>query len=938
MRLLLAVCVVLSACDFAAEDLPVDERPDAASPDAAPPVPADDVSVVLSPAPWEQPLFWPTVVGTSVTATATLTASADVTALEVRVTRAGYHLETDCPSALRTGDRCTLSLRFTPLGAGSYSGPRNLLVTWESALGPGARAYSLGGSGVVPAPPPGMVVAQAEVQLPPTVIGESSTLAVPVINTGHRATSTSIAAEAPAEMTITAPTCAAPVAPGAACQVDVGFAPTSWGCSTGRFRLGYDAPWVTVRGCAARAEARGERGLTGVGMLLADGDGWLFTHEPSRSYPGPGPSSGQLHRLLADGSLDRSFGDEGELTLAAETYRLQGLRALGERRFLWFGAPSDGGTDLAIVEVGVAGPLVHADCALAAAAVDDQGGVGLLCRKDGAFVLQRRHPDLGEDLGFGRVTLPATLEADPRLAFETARQRWVAMAYDVRDRDYDVVVATVATDGEGLASFALPVPYDFSSEAELVLPYVVAGGPSGLRIAALGEAGLDPAFGGGEIELPVGAGSLGAVRPLGHGFLAQLREPRDGVTGARWLSVTCDGNGVCVAEPEIAWSREALLRVGAKDGGRWLASGWIAGSASNWTYATVALRALLPDGRLDPAFANRDDATSHAAAISAPWQVATDGAGHTYVAALDVYGRHQEPRVTRYDSIGVRDPAFDVRLPRHRFSSVSFWDVFASPGSEALNGRNLALAVTADGHGLVASFDGVARTVYLDAFLPSGAPDPGYGSNGRVALPFSLDDDARFGGPFGILLARLPDGSAWVSINASNGLLRHISASGQPLGDWIDPGLYRHGALLADGDDVLVFGGTGSVRITPGGTRHPIAGRVDTTAIAAKAPGGGVFLASSSCVSRSDAGGSPAAFGDEGTLCLPGSSYDPVRALVIADDGSLEVYRGTHVSRVSADGQLLAQATFAPALLRDAVPGFVVGRDRQGRLILASGP
>ena len=943
--------ICLFACT-ASDDPPVPSVP-------APGQGAAKAGVTLSPMWYERWLFGPTLVGASATATATITAHEEVTQLEVSVTRAGYALTSGCPDRLAAGESCTLTLVFAPLGQGSYSGDHNLVVSWKTPDGPGELRTGLGGIGIVAAPAPGVFIPQAEVRMPPAVIGETSILRIPVVNSGASwATVGLVSAGNPPELSFTLDAaCRNGVAPGESCTIEARYTPSAWGCSNALLRLEQWGPATFVRGCAARSEERGRARLDGVGPLIRDRDGFLFTHARGE------PSGGQLHRLLADGKPDPGFGDRGHLALGADRYAEQGLRALGPGRALWFGVRR-GASDLALVVDGVPGELVTLPCVLVDAAVTDVGKIGLLCGGDELAVTQR-NADLSEDLAFGRAVVLSggdEIFLEPfSLLFDAIGQRYVVSAFAQGPIHLHVRLETVGAAGESEPGFVyeLPFDYDFSDRTQTLLgsdgsPFVVgvlASGPTRLlNVAKIAPGGgLDPSFGGGSVSIPLASvGSapfvaLAAEAPSQLSFLVQLLHFEQ---GASWDAIDCASDGQCTQVERIATSREAALPISLQDGARWLASGRPGHTTFNWTYFTASLAAVRSDGNLDPAFASDDDLTDHRPGGAAPWRLRADGRGFFYVAAHDILGQRRQPRVTRHDATGARVAGFDFTVAPRRPEPVSFWELVGSAGGEVLYGRNLDLQVAPDGSGVLAWFDGNARQVWLSAFTPDGAPDRCFGDDGQLALDFELDDVARFGGPFGVNLARLPDGSWWVSIDASRGLLRHVSSRGTADGAWLDPQVGRIGALFPSGDDLLVFGDR-SVRVSPAGELSPIGGSVGPNAAVAPAPDGGYFLASP-CVSRFTADGQPAdgrgrpLFGDRGSLCFDGVGADAARAIVVREDGQLDVYTTSRRTRLSPDGQVIRQDGFAPELVRDALATpqgtLILGRDPARRMIFAAGP
>jgi hypothetical protein len=665
-------CVVMSlaACDATSLD-PV-TAPDAGPPASGPERPG---AVSLSP----RPGFFLTVRNSRHELAVTLTANTAIDGFHAEVTRAGYGITSDCPASLAAGDNCTLALTFLPLGVGSYSGPRDLALSWND----GHLELPLFGVSVDPAPPPRVGPVQDVYVLPVTAVGETSTLRVPIVNTtaavGHAWPVTP--GELPAGVTSTW-TCEDELAPGEGCTVDLHFAPTAWGCTYGRF-YPYPShrPWVAA--CSAHVEARGRRAVEEIGALMRDGAGFLFVDGGPRL-------PARIYRLLADGELD----EETLIQVSDQRFTRQALRARADGSVLWIGH-GDRTTALSLVRDHQPSELVHVPCNADDVAFDDEDNIGVVCRDTTGLALYLLHADLSTDRTLTLAPPQPWLDI-LRLRFHRATRTWTTLTLAVRD-SYEVALVTPEATYPA-STFA------WHGRADLIdLPdgtLAVVGGDTAVRVTRFTGDGFSAPE-----DLPLGANEHYAGVNDG---LVKIAELSVDTISSRWAALACD-ESTCALEPAIATS-PGYLSLSLRDGDRWLATGM------EWRgyEGTSAVHALLANGTLDPSFANRDDVTTSEPSQTTASQIARDGQGRVYVSAIDHDGHAPQPHLTRYDASAVRDPSYDLRFP--------------------LGQLGAQIDIADDGSAIIANRDERRNLVTLDSFSPAGE------TRWHTELPFPVGD------------------------------------------------------------------------------------------------------------------------------------------------------------------------------------------------------
>jgi sugar lactone lactonase YvrE len=144
-----------------------------------------------------------------------------------------------CSTTLVAGSNCTVSVTFTPSGAGPFTGTVN--ITDDSGNMGSAQTLALNGTGTTP----GVAVTPASLSFPSQVVGTTSTartITLQSTGTGPLQVA-SITAAAPFSQTSN---CIGAIAPGASCTIQVTFAPVVVGSATGSVTITDNAGTQTV--------------------------------------------------------------------------------------------------------------------------------------------------------------------------------------------------------------------------------------------------------------------------------------------------------------------------------------------------------------------------------------------------------------------------------------------------------------------------------------------------------------------------------------------------------------------------------------------------------------------------------------------------------------------------------------------------------------------
>lgn len=139
------------------------------------------------------------------------------------------------PLSLAAGESCELAIRFLPTAIGERSG--SVSISTNATGSP--HAIALNGNGT-PAPVPGIAIAPASVDFGTIRAGSSAVTHLALTNTGTAGLSiTGISTSSP-HFTHSS-TCPASLAPGAACDVSVIYAPTGEGGHSGQLEIASNA-------------------------------------------------------------------------------------------------------------------------------------------------------------------------------------------------------------------------------------------------------------------------------------------------------------------------------------------------------------------------------------------------------------------------------------------------------------------------------------------------------------------------------------------------------------------------------------------------------------------------------------------------------------------------------------------------------------------------
>jgi len=159
---------------------------------------------------------------------------------------AGFSETNNCPAALSAGSSCTVSVAFTPQAAGPVTGA--LMVSDDSGNLGSTQAVPLDGTGTTP----GASVTPATLYFSQVVGTTGSAKHITLQSTGTGPLQvTSIVATAPFSQTNN---CSGSIAPTASCSIQVSFAPTAVGSTSGSVTITDDAGTQTV-GLTGRGSA-----------------------------------------------------------------------------------------------------------------------------------------------------------------------------------------------------------------------------------------------------------------------------------------------------------------------------------------------------------------------------------------------------------------------------------------------------------------------------------------------------------------------------------------------------------------------------------------------------------------------------------------------------------------------------------------------------------
>ena len=151
----------------------------------------------------------------------------------------GFPDTSDCPNTLLAGSNCTVTVTFTPQGAGPVNGL--LSVTDDSGNWGAVQAITLTGMGTAPA----ASVTPASLTFSSQAVGTTSgarTVTLQNTGTGPMQVST-VTAVAPFSQTNT---CGASIGAGASCRISVSFTPTVIGSVSGTLTIADNAGTQTV--------------------------------------------------------------------------------------------------------------------------------------------------------------------------------------------------------------------------------------------------------------------------------------------------------------------------------------------------------------------------------------------------------------------------------------------------------------------------------------------------------------------------------------------------------------------------------------------------------------------------------------------------------------------------------------------------------------------
>jgi VCBS repeat-containing protein len=146
---------------------------------------------------------------------------------------ADFQLTSSCGSAVAPGESCTISVAFAP----TNSGPRTASISIVSNAPGGPQTVGLTGTGR-----PGQVtLTPSSLVFPEQLLGTTSAgLAVTIKNAGTTML-TLTGRSVTGDFNVTGSTCGSALAPGAACAVDLVFAPTGSGPRTGTLTVATNA-------------------------------------------------------------------------------------------------------------------------------------------------------------------------------------------------------------------------------------------------------------------------------------------------------------------------------------------------------------------------------------------------------------------------------------------------------------------------------------------------------------------------------------------------------------------------------------------------------------------------------------------------------------------------------------------------------------------------
>jgi uncharacterized delta-60 repeat protein len=283
----------------------------------------------------------------------------------------------------------------------------------------------------------------------------------------------------------------------------------------------------------------------------------------------------------------------------------------------------------------------------------------------------------------------------------------------------------------------------------------------------------------------------------------------------------------------------------------------IAVAGSPASDSTVRVAVVAPDGRLDRRFGNRTLPRARIAGF--PIDVAAAPGGKVLLA---VFG-NGDSFVARLTRAGRLDPTFGdggvVRFPGEAIESVT-----GGPGGSVIAG------------GIGRRLDGTPGVLLALRLTSAGVPDPGFGTNGRVAIATAAPTEA---------VEALRDGAG-------------VALAGSTLG----PGMTRTllwGRLTATGAAAPGFGPPGVVDGPQGTFRDAV-----------RRPNGRLAILSARAFRRSigtavlQIGAGSAldpAFGTAGTAALPTRS--PGGSLALMPDGKLVLAGDADVLRLTARGR-----------------------------------